>query len=301
MSSQQSRRFGPGRTARDEVEQILSLVPGSSDAEAEALTALFACATGPARSGALAGEAAAVTAFRTAHQPPARAARRAKFLASMTTALTLKTAAAALAVTSVGGVVVAATTGVLPTPLTADFHHAHPPADRPTSVGGPTPDATVDGPAKAAAVRKAALAAAAADRADDQAGRDYSASYAGLCTAFGSRGSDDAGAAQSPAFARLVSAAPEGNVAAFCTALADEAPISKNSAPGKAKSLKAHEKAALNGKDPAARAKANNAKAPARGEKTADNGKAPATGKPAADHHRKAGTPPGPEAHRSGP
>ncbi|HUR74581.1 MAG TPA: hypothetical protein VMZ00_09910 [Sporichthya sp.] len=250
MSSHPDR--GARRTQRDEVERILSLVPGCPAAEAEALVALFASAVGPIPAGQLQGEARAVAAFRVARPAPAGPGRKAKILA---TALTVKTAAAALLLTSVGGVALAATTGVLPTPLTTDSRSADRSKD---SAGHGTGDLT---PADAgeAAVRDAAKAAAAADRADDQAGRDHAASYAGLCQAFTSGAWDNPKAAENPAFSRLIAAAPQGNVGAFCSALAAEAPSAKIPGAGKAKTAaqkKAAEKAAANSKAAAAHKKA---------------------------------------------
>jgi hypothetical protein len=154
------------RTQRDEVEEILSLVPGATAAEADALTALFSTASGPVRLGELPGEAAALTAFRAAQPQPAGPSRKTKLLA---TALTVKTAVAALVLTSVGGVAVAATTGVLPTPLTPSHS-----TDKPKDDAGPGP--AVDDAANEAAVHEAAKSAAAADLGGESAAREsYSA------------------------------------------------------------------------------------------------------------------------------
>lgn len=248
MTSHQSRR--------DEVEAILG--PDATAAEAAALTALFAAAAGPALTGELKGEAAALAAFRAA-QPVAVPTRTAKFRAAV---FTVKAAVAALAVTSVGGVALAATTEVLPKPLT--IKHS---TDRtPTKPAEKPADKAAADPA---AVRDAAKTAAAADRADAKAGRDNSASFDGRCTAFTAGGWDNARAAGNPAFSRLVAAAPQGDVAAFCAALAAEAPktpaADKVNSPGgkdaadQGKSADAREKAAT--KDKAAKTKAAKAKA----------------------------------------
>lgn len=203
------------RSQRNEVEAILGSEPDA--AEAEALAAFFVIASGPTTSGELPGEAAAVAAFRAAYPAPAPTARRAKILASLTALLTVKTAAAALAVTSVGGLALAAGTGALPTPLTKDKH---------TSVEQPA-ERTVP---TAAEFRDAAKNAAAVDRADAKAGRDHSSSYAGLCNAFTAGKWDNARAAGNPAFTRLVATAPNGDVSDFCAALETEDP-----SPGKSK------------------------------------------------------------------
>ncbi|MBA3742410.1 MAG: hypothetical protein H0X00_05665 [Sporichthya sp.] len=182
----------------------------------------------------------------------------------------MKTAAAALVLTSVGGVALAATTEVLPAPLTIGSH----PADAsPGKFGGS--EKPIERASEAAAVRDAAKVAAATDRAAAKAGRE--ASYAGLCQAFTASGLDNGRAAERPAFARLVTAAPQGNVAEFCSALAAEAPATKVPA-GKAKSPAARDKAADNGKSADAREKAaENGKAADAGKKTADNAKSDAT------------------------
>jgi len=273
MSTRQDR--GPGRSRRDEVEEILCLVPGATTAEADALEALFADAAGPQHAGELAGEAAAVAAFRAARPPAPRKAGRARIVASLTTLLTFKTAAAALAVTSVGGLALAAGTGALPTPLTAGAHHSDTPA-RVVEDPGPT----ITEPPAALALRDAAKAAAAADRAYAQAGHDRSASYAGLCTAFTAGGWDNTRAATNPAFSRLVAIAPNGDVAGFCQALATAAPASENSAAhGNPDRQPKHvgkdnppDKAAHHG-NTAATPASKKSKAPAVRAKTADHGK----------------------------
>jgi hypothetical protein len=246
MSTRQDR--GAGRTPRDEVEEILGLAPGATTAEADVLVALFADAAGSRRStGALPGEAAAVAAFAAARRPAAPIARRARILASLTTLVTVKTAAAALAVTSVGGLALAAGTGTLSTPLAGHPHHTARPSavgDNPTTVL-PTPTA--------AALRNAARAAAAADRADAKAGKDHSTSFAGLCTAFSTGRWDNARAAGNPAFTRLVTAAPGGDVADFCDALTAQAqntqtPTTKDPSSVKGRSADARSSAADRGK-----------------------------------------------------
>ncbi len=75
MTSHYIRGPAAGRTQRDHVEQILNVVSGTTPAEADALLALFSTTAGPIHSGALAGEAAAVVAFRAAHRQPAPASR----------------------------------------------------------------------------------------------------------------------------------------------------------------------------------------------------------------------------------
>lgn len=262
MSSHQNRR--------DEVEEILALVPGA--AEADALVALFSCAAGPVVTGELDGEAAAIAAFLAA-QPVVGPSRRAKFRA---TVFTVKAAVAALAVTSVGGVALAATTEVLPAPLTIGSHSGD---SSPGKKGGSSGDA-VENASNAADVRDAAKTAAAADRADAKAGRENSASYNGLCKAFTAGAWDNARAAGNPAFSRLVAAAPQGNVAAFCTALATEAPADKT--PG--------------GKTPTDKTPGGNAKSPTAGDKAAGNDRSADAREKAGNNGKTAATPKDPKA-----
>jgi hypothetical protein len=199
--------------------------------------------------------------------------------------LTVKTAAAALAVTSVGGLALAAGTGTLPTPLATHPRHADQPttgADNPTTVV-PTPTA--------AALRDAAKAAAAVDRDDATAGKNASASYTGLCTAFAAGKWDNARAAGNPAFARLVAAAPGGDVTDFCQALADEAPAGKN--PGSSAARPA--KPTNNGTSHAAGQTAHKGKPAAKG-KPANKGKAAVSKAP---HANKAVDAAGPRTPKS--
>lgn len=253
MTSHYIRGPAAGRTQRDHLEQILKVVPGTTPAQADALLALFSPAADPIHSGALAGEAAAVAAFRAAHRQPAPATRRAAMLGSLAALLTVKTVAAALAVTSLGGVALAATTGVLPTALSAESQKAQ---QGSAQLGrDAAADASAKGLAKAAAVQEAAKAAAAADRSHGQA--DRSASYAGLCEAFAAGAWDNGKAAASPAFSRLITAAPEGNIADFCSALALQDPAED-----------------ANASDATESATAAKAKAAAPRDKTTDNAKA---------------------------
>ncbi len=275
MTSHQDRRAG--RSRRDEVEDVLALVPGATAAEADALVALFAGAAGPISPGEIAGEEAAVAAFRAAHAPAAGPSRTSKIRA---TVLTVKAAAAALVLTSLGGVALAATTDVLPAPLTIG-HDAKP--SIPSDSRGST-DGTVADPAQTAAVRNAAQSAAAADRADAKAGREKS--YAGLCKAFTAGAGDNAKVAGNPAFSRLVAAAPQGDVAGFCAALAAEAPAARTPAG----------KGAKKAKPPAARDQAvdNDRSAEAR-EKVAENGKAAEAVDKSADKGKSDVAPKGPQ------
>lgn len=252
MTSHQQRSRGGS-----EREQILALAPDATATEADALLALLSTAAGPATAGKLPGEDAAVAAFRAAQPataPTGATVRRAKILASLTGLFTLKTAAVALAVTSVGGAALATTTGVLPTPLIDKKSHVE-------QSDPPRADATAD------AVRDAAQAAAATDRADHEAGRNAAASYSGLCQAFTAGGWTTERAAGNPAFSRLLSTAPAGDVTAFCTALdAETTNPSGRTPPGQAKSDAAKDAGRNNPAEQGSAAR----------ERGAENGKAPA-------------------------
>ncbi len=243
--------------SRAEVEEILGLAPGESTAEADALVTFFSAASGPAQAGELPGEAAALAAFRAARPAPVPVGRRAKILATLTTLITVKTAAVALAATSVGGLAVAAGTGHLPAPLSK---HS---SERPTGGSADKPS-TEQAAATALVMQEAAKKAVAEDRANP---KSATASYAGQCKAFTAGDWDNARAAASPAFARLVAAAPNGDVAGFCQALVTEAATAKTPATEKGKSAEARENAADKGKSAENRDKTTKAE-------KAQNGKA---------------------------
>jgi hypothetical protein len=218
MSGHKSRR-----AQRDSVEQMLNEVAGTTPAETDALLALFSTAAGPAQPGELAGEAAAVAAFRAAHHPPVLAVRREPTMKrSIARLLTVKAAAAAVVVTSMGGVALAASTGVIPTPLTHDTHKAEKVQQKVAAAAAKAAEHATKDSAKDAteAVKAAAKAAAAADRAADKAGRDHAASFSGLCNAFTAGAKENGKALDSVAFTRLSTAAGDASVTAFCAALA---------------------------------------------------------------------------------
>ena len=199
------------------IEEILG--SDASGPEAEALAALFATATAAPHPGELRGEAAALAAFRAAR--PVAAGGRTRLRATL---LTVKTAVAALVFTSVGGVALAAT-GALPNPLPTDLWPTNQPIDRGlVDVDAPVTETpaphTLQVAADPRAVRAAAKAAAAADRTAIRDGRP--ATFAGLCLVFTSEGWDNTLAAANPSFAPLIAAAPHGDAAGFCRALADE-------------------------------------------------------------------------------
>jgi hypothetical protein len=106
----------PGRLRRHTAEQLLDgatggRVPGDRYVGAEALAGLLAAASSPPRTAELAGEDAAVTAFRAEHLVPVSQSRRGQMIKSpLAKILTLKAGALALTL-GAGGAALAASTG----------------------------------------------------------------------------------------------------------------------------------------------------------------------------------------------
>ncbi len=110
--------YRPRRIDRDDAERMLRGGPVAPQAGSDPLADLLAAVAAPARADELAGEEAAVTAFREARLVPVTQLRREPMIkTALAKLLTVKIAVAAVAATTVGGVAVAATTtGVLPSP-----------------------------------------------------------------------------------------------------------------------------------------------------------------------------------------
>src|SRR5918992_1805273 len=101
------------RISRHDAERILREAASGPRPGQDPLTAFLAAAAGPARDDELAGEEAAVTAFRAA-----RGAARTRRRLRIAQVLTVKAAVAlGLTATAAGGVALAAGTGALPGPL----------------------------------------------------------------------------------------------------------------------------------------------------------------------------------------
>src|SRR5688500_1604947 len=114
---------------RDAAERLLRGEPGDPGTPAEPLGRLLATASAPAQEGELAGEDAAVAAFTAAQLPVKRAGG-----IPLARILTAKAAALSLAVTTAGGVALAAGTGTLPMgPLDNDPVTTVSPNPRPVS------------------------------------------------------------------------------------------------------------------------------------------------------------------------
>jgi hypothetical protein len=169
-------------------EQVLEGRPVAAR-HAQRLADRLAMASAAAFPGELAGEDAAAAAFRAAASAdlaPQPGRRRMFKTAVLAKLLTLKAAAIAVAAVSLGGVALAATTGVLPNPL-APQNPGHS-TDAPGRQGSPaTP----------------------------------SPSLVGLCTAYlAGAGADHGKALESPAFSALITAAGGNDkVDAYCTGI----------------------------------------------------------------------------------
>jgi hypothetical protein len=182
----------------DELAEHVRRAAGSERA-ARRLSDRLAWTTIPPQANELRGEHRAVAAFRAAVAltPDVQARRPSMIKATVAKLLTLK-AAAILTAASIGGVALAATTGVLPTPLSQDPPnpaHATTPAANP---GNPNPASP-------------------------------SPSLEGLCDAYlAGAGSERGKALESPAFQALVTAAGGAeSVDAFCATL-DVSPAEGN-------------------------------------------------------------------------
>ena len=177
-------------------EQLLSGRP-AAQRESRRLAERLSAASAAGFPGELAGEHAAVSAFRTAAdvdlspQPGRRSMIKSALVAKL---LTLKAAAVAVAAVSAGGVALAASTGVLPNPLNQapenPGHSVTSPADSNGPNGTPSP------------------------------------SLVGLCTAFlAGAGEDHGKALENPAFTALVTAAGDAeSVESYCAELGVTAP-----------------------------------------------------------------------------
>ena len=160
---------------------------------------LLAAATAPAFFHELVGEEAAASAFRTAAAMPVTpVVRRVK---RVTMAVVIQAACAFLVV--LGGVALAARTGVLPNPL----------VDVTTSLPGP-PSANPSPAVTVSTTSQSPVGSASPD--PTQAGQPVPASFAGLCRAYEAYSAGGASMGSS-AFAALVAAAGSvDRVAGFC-------------------------------------------------------------------------------------
>jgi hypothetical protein len=188
-----------GRSPRIDQFTAQRLLRGET-ADPDRLAELLATAAAPAARGELAGEEAAVAAFREAHLGPVVQLRRQSVIkTALAKLLTLKVAAAALTVTAAGGVALAAGTGNLPQALGGAASSSHP---------TPTRDAKAQHTPKDTA-------------AHDGHSASPSPSLVGLCHAYQAGVGDSPGKALgNPAFTHLITVAGgKDAVAAYCTNL----------------------------------------------------------------------------------
>ena len=191
----------PRPLSAETAEQLLGGHPVAAP-HAQRLAQHLTAASARGFPGELAGEDAAVVAFRAAAgaglalSPGRRSMTKSAVVAKL---LTLKAAAVAVAAVSAGGIALAASTNVLPNPFAPD----NPGHSTPAPGNSGRPDATP------------------------------SPSLVGLCTAYlAGAGADHGKALESPAFSALVAAAGgQDKVDSFCADLGVTAPGSTHSTP----------------------------------------------------------------------
>jgi hypothetical protein len=204
----------------DAVTALLAELSSVDPAEAAALREVLDAASAPAAPGELRGEAAAVAAFRSARRPLDRRSKRI-VINQLARLAGIKAAAVALALTTTGGVALAATSGALPLPIRlpgthpagtdrtgtpaptasghAGEHNRGTPGRRPTDTGTGAEDTAAAGPAQ----------------------------WTGLCAAVthGNALHNPGKAARSTAFSRLITAAGGvDRVPTFCAGVLDPTP-----------------------------------------------------------------------------
>lgn len=206
MSANRSRRID-----RHTAERLLR---GEPDGAPEALSGLLAAASAPPRDGELAGEQAALAAFRTARLRPVPQSRRWSMvktsLAKLTT-VKIGVAAAAVLVT-IGGVAFATAGGTLPdrggTPPELPTVATSP---GPGEVSGKDPSTVPGGPPAATDKPKG-------DNGKSDSNPSPSPSLVGLCHAYtAGAGAEHGKALENPAFSYLIlTAGGEDKVAGYC-------------------------------------------------------------------------------------
>lgn len=199
----------------DRIDALLSEHAASGPAERAALRDLLSAAGSPALPGELRGEAAALSAFRSATNSSSVAARsRPAMTRRIATAFSVKALAVTVALTGMGGVALAATTGALPGPLDGPKHKTQQVEQKRTS-----DDPKRAGDANGAEVaHRTDKAAALRSRSSDHA----IAAFGRLCRSYDNGDfADRTRPAQARAFQRLVTAAGgDRSVQDFCATVA---------------------------------------------------------------------------------
>ncbi|MEV6713379.1 hypothetical protein AB0M48_15210 [Lentzea sp. NPDC051208] len=212
MSTHRSRRIDR-RTA----EQLLRTAPGQLPvAGHDRLSDLLAAAGAPARDQELAGEQAAMAAFRDARLAPAPQRWRPRMLkAALANLLAVKIAG--VAALTAGGIALAAAAGTLPGQQ----------REEPTTPAGTT---TV---VSTTSATTAATSKGPEQKPDNSA--SPSPSLKGLCQAYtAGAGSEHGKSHDNPAFSALITAAGGAErVPGFCADLLGEKPGKSDHAPGK--------------------------------------------------------------------
>jgi hypothetical protein len=216
-------RFGPHRVTRRDADRLLD---GDSAGAHPDLADLLATVAGPARPEELAGERAAVAAFRREFRPattaPARARRRRR-RAGIVAALTA-------AVLAVGGTAYAATTGRLPDAVQRAVDGVFAGGGPSGSPGTPSPTGSVGTtPSPAGSVADPAVTAPSGPGPGVDEAR-----LKGLCRSWeATRGNPHANAI-SPEDLRLLATAAGGEdrIEAFCAALRDRPAEPASDKPG---------------------------------------------------------------------
>ncbi len=196
------------RLDRATAEHLLRGNPAGSDLDGQRLAALLAAASGPPRQHELAGEQAALAAFRRARAHPVGVPRRRPLRTALAKFLTVKLFAGVAAVTAMGGVAFAASTGALPGPVQDAAHGVF---GAPAASSGAAP-----GPAASPRPSPSRRPAAPADV--PSVAPSPSPSVVGLCRAYRARVRTAGGKAlDHPAFKALIAAAgKKADVPAYC-------------------------------------------------------------------------------------
>jgi hypothetical protein len=231
------------RVDRRTADQLLDGAPDRARAAgSDALSELLAAAAAPAREGELAGEQAAMAAFRAARLASVPQLRRRSMLIKTALAklLTVKIAATAVTAVTVGGVAVAAATGNLPTqrgdsptvpPMGTVSATTGQVTHTPSIVSSQAPDT-----ADKNATDKNPTDNNAADKTNSDSGSP-SPSLVGLCRAYtAGAGAEQGKALDNPAFTVLITTAGgTDKVSAYCTDLLGNQPGQSSAAPSTGK------------------------------------------------------------------
>jgi hypothetical protein len=197
-------------------ERLLRGARGGSPVGSDRLADLLAALTSRPSRGELAGEHAALKAFRAARLASTPESRRNSMLKTALAKIATAKAAIVLGAVGGGGVALAAGSGHLPGVDTAE-HHA---GDRPAASVTGSAHATGGHSTPSAAGRGSGARSAAAGRSATPNGSP-SPNLRGLCTAFNAGAGDNPGKAlENPAFTVLITTAGgKDEVGTYCKAL----------------------------------------------------------------------------------